>query len=109
MTNYITQEEKNEILNLKSQGKSVEEIIDIMNMNIFKVKYWLDEEHRKKRIFNARKQFLKKNKKQRKEYYKSRREYIKNYNGRRYKEDPIFREKQKERARNYKRKCKEVL
>jgi uncharacterized Rmd1/YagE family protein len=93
-----------EIRRLSKEGKSKKEISEIMGISYGVVIYWLSEDIRKKRIVYAKEYFNKKSDEEKKEIYKSRKEYIRNYSRNRYKNDPIFRDILRRRAREWKQK-----
>ena len=104
----LTQEQKNKIILLKS-NKTDLEISKELGIPASTIHYWASPEIRKNHIKCVRKYFSKKTDKQKKEYYKSRRDYTREYNNKRYKEDLVFREKQKDRAKKSNKKRREII
>jgi len=77
---------------LREKGYSYSQISLELRINYFTVKYHLNEKY-KERV-----------KKRSRIKTKSDKDYMRIYQAERYKNDPLFREKQKKRSRDYKRK-----
>lgn len=102
----ITNELKNKIILLKQEKKTHREIAKMLDLKESTIGYWINPETRKKHIESAKKYFSRKSQEEKKKYYQSRKEYIKIYSHNKYVNDPIFRDKQKERAKLYNRKVR---
>ena len=95
----------NKIRKLKEEGLKPRQIAIIVGIKPRQVYYWsLTEDERKKKAQDSVEKFRNLPKEKKKEIYKKRYSYLKNYIRKRYHEDPIFREKQKVRARRYSKK-----
>lgn len=105
----ITNELKERLFKLKEEGKKQVEIANELGISVQLVNYWFNPEIRKKRIENAKLYFSKKPKLEKTKIYKSRNEYFREYIRKKYQEDPIFREKQKERCKLNQRKKRKKL
>lgn len=91
---------KQKIRELKEQGKKNKEISQELGISITTILYHLSDVYKNNIIQAGRERNKKLTKEQREKYNESRREYNKNYSANKYKNDIVFREKQKERARN---------
>jgi len=90
---------KTQILELKEKGLSNNKIAIELKVSSSTVAYHVNPEARRKQIERSIKNHKIKTPEERSKYSISRREYNKNYMKKRYAEDEVFREKQKERAR----------
>jgi hypothetical protein len=101
----LTNEQKDLIKERISQGKNYVEIGNELKLYPSTIRYWANEENRKLISSQTYERFKKKSKEERKKIYERQKEYRKDYFKSRYNNDPIFREKVKERNRdNWRRK-----
>ena len=107
----IENQNKINIQELKTQGKTKMQIVDELKLHYNTVIYWYSEDTRTKKKERQRKWAKKKYSsmtvKQRQEERKQKREYNRDYHKNRYHEDKDFREKQKKATRDYQKACKE--
>lgn len=96
----LTKEQIERIKKLYSEGVSTYDLARMFEVTQTAIHYWVKS--RDKMIEDAKKRFKNKTPEQKKEAYESRKEYHKNYFKERYANDPIFREKHKERCRRNK-------
>ena len=94
---------KQKIMELKEKGKKIIEISKELGVATSTVRYHLNPDYRKQLIETGKLKFKNLTPEQRKEYNLSRKEYNKNYQRRRYKEDPEFRLKKIEMVKE--RRC----
>lgn len=106
MNKRLTSEQKKQIKLMKDIGRKNIEIAKEIGVSIKSVIYWSNEEQRNNIIRNSMKWFNKLSDKRKKETRKKRKEYLRKYVNKKYKEDSVFKEKQKERMRNYMRKIR---
>lgn len=99
----ITQEQKDEMKALSSTGMFQRDIAKALGITQGSVSYWIGKGTREKRISAARKRFLKLTKALKQKYYSSRRDYLRVYCKNRYNSDSLYKEKVKERVRNWKK------
>ena len=97
----ITNEQIKEIEKLGKEGKKQSEIANSLKIKAATVWYHIDPERKKIKIDNQIDLFRNKSLKERKIIYKQRRDYMRNYMKTRYWENRSFREKMKQRARDY--------
>jgi len=99
----ITEDLKSKILELRKEGLTYEQISVKLNIKLNQVVYWIKDKYRERvKELNKPKNKI--------YYYKNkekinlkRREYNKIYYKNKYKTDEVFREKQKQRSREYKK------
>lgn len=103
----VTPDMVEEMKILKEEGYSYSKIGKMYNLNPRTVKYWIDEEYRKKCIEKAKahkqKQILSVEQKERQK------EYIRKYISERYNSDPEFRERFLKHTRKWQNKNREKL
>lgn len=105
--NKLTEEQRNKIKELHEEGKSSQKIANEMGLSKPTVYYWIGDREKIKK--NNIERYRKKSKEEKKVYYERQKEYQKEYHRNKYNNDPIFREKVKERAREYKRGKKKCI
>jgi predicted transcriptional regulator len=88
---------------MKEEGKKQIEIAKELNLSLKQTNYWLSGK-REVMIKKAVERFRGMSESKKSKYYKSRRVYLREYMRKRYAEDPIFREKIKQRAREWQKK-----
>jgi DeoR/GlpR family transcriptional regulator of sugar metabolism len=91
---------KSQILELNQKGIKVPEIARQLNVSKTTIFYHLNPRYKQLMLERGKKHFQSLSREQRDKYNESRREYNKDYQSKRYKNDLVFREKTKERARN---------
>lgn len=100
----LTKEQVIEIKKLYAKGKTTQvELAKQFKVSQDTIRYHVCENYKKKRIDSKREKYQNTPKELRISSCKKYPEYYRDYFRVRYKNDEVFREKQKERARNYKR------
>lgn len=94
-----------EIEELRTKGVKVREIAIRFNINPSTVTYHLNKEKELKR---KREWWNKKSKEEKQQIYKKNLPYLRNYQKRRYNSDEKFKEKNKQRSRDYYKRKKKV-
>ena len=89
---------------LRSQGKKINEISNLVNIPISTVRYWLDDEERMKIINKSKEYFIKLPKEKKSEIYKKRSPYISKWICKKYATDPVFKQQLNEKRKKYKKK-----
>ena len=102
----MKQEIKDKIFELKEMGLSTYQISEQLKIPQTTVSYWTSD--REKTINRVKKKYKSLSKEEKRRIYEKNYPYLKNYLRERYKNDPIFREKQIERVKRYKEKCKKL-
>ena len=100
----ITKEQIELMRKMYSQGKTQMELAKELKIPQSKVSYWVGKKTRETSIKNAKERFNRLTPKQKREYYQSRREYNRIYMNNRYRNDPDFKNKIRERSKIWKRK-----
>ena len=90
----------------KTKKIIIKELAEQFNVCTDTIRYHLFENYRIKRAKYYRERYQNLSKEVKKLQYEKKKPYYKEYMKNRYKTNELFREKQKERARNYKRKNK---
>ena len=98
----LTKEKVEEIRNMYNNGMTQLEISQSMGVSQRTIGYWLStDEKRLKFKKHVAKMFKSKPMDEKREIYRRRLPYIREYLKRKYSDNEIFREKEKERARKY--------
>jgi orotate phosphoribosyltransferase-like protein len=87
------------IKKLHEEGKKNIEIATQLKINRSTVSYYLDDDFKKKRLKQSVEWFKKLPLERRREYYKKRLPYMTKYQREHYKNDEVFRNKQKDRMK----------
>jgi len=97
----ITNKQIKEIEKLGKEGKKQSEVANILKINVSTVWYHIDPERKKKKIQEQIDYFRSKSLKERQRVYKQKTDYLREYMKKRYKTDEDFRERMKQRSRDY--------
>ena len=97
----ITNEQIEQIKELKAQGKSERAIAKIIGVTPNTIRYHLSQEFRDYMRRYNRERYRKMSKEQKENYLKKKRDYQKDYHKNRYQYDPEFRKKQVESSKKY--------
>lgn len=90
----ITQEQKNQMIKLREEGKKNNEIAKEYKISPQAVCYHLNEEYSEKKRKEQREKYQKLSKEERKEIYEKKKDYLKKYMKNRYNTDQNFRIRQ---------------
>jgi transposase-like protein len=100
----LTKEQVAEIIKLKSEGISVQELAIKFNVAKQTILYWTDENYKKLSKDGSIRRFKELSTEKKKEIYDKKKEYMKNYMKIRYNSDPVFRQKHIELVKSKKMK-----
>jgi hypothetical protein len=97
----LTKENINTIISLFKKGKSVRSIAEKFNLSVSTVRYHINPEVKRKIKERSTRYWKSKSEQEKKKLYLKRVDYQRKYHAKRYKENIEFREKQKQRSKNY--------
>lgn len=98
----MKQETINQIRELR-KDKTILEISKIVEIPISTVRYWLDDEERRKLISKSKDYFVNLTKEKKSEIYKKRSPYISKWICKKYHADPVFKQQLNEKRKKYKK------
>lgn len=93
----------NKIRELRSQGKKIKEISELVAIPISTVRYWLNDEERIKIISKSKDYFNNLSKEKKSEIYHKRSPYISKWICKKYATDPVFKQQLNEKRKKYKK------
>lgn len=97
----LNQEQINEIIRLKEQGKKSVEIARLFKVHSNVILYHTNPNFKKRLIEYNKKRYQEMTKEQKDKYFEKKKEYQREYQRKRYKQDKQFREKQLQRSKKY--------
>ena len=100
----LNKEQIKEIKELFEEGKKVIDLARMFNVFPNTIKYYVDEEFRKRLLEYNKERYRNLSPEEKKKYQESQKEYQKNYHKNKYKNDEEFKERHRKRAREYRRK-----
>jgi hypothetical protein len=98
----MKEETINEIRELR-KDKTILEISKLVEIPISTVRYWIDDEERRKIISKSKDYFNNLSKEKKSEIYKSRSKYISRWICKKYAADPVFKKSLNEKRKKYKK------